>query len=219
MWFLLPSPGRRAFFSSPGNANSNHDSLQSHFNEASPYVLSLDHVCLLRARSLSASCSIPGRNTHQSPMWIKALEGGKPLRPLAQPQPQKIFGTRPCPNETAFRSVVPCRYGGPTPTGSRPGRIPQTRAAPGYDCGWDSCQSGLMVMSQHQSWFTVPAILTDQSTSQPRRALDPAARKSRTAPVCAPLPYELPRSWFEPSCADKSAEPLDHVESQSSPPR
>jgi hypothetical protein len=46
------------------------------FAGGNPVDLLHPRVCLPRARYLSWLCYIPSGDAHQSPIWIKALEGG-----------------------------------------------------------------------------------------------------------------------------------------------
>jgi len=50
--------------------------------------------------------SHPETDTHQSPIWLKAVGERPSLQPLAHLQPQKIFGTRPCPNKAITTNMV-----------------------------------------------------------------------------------------------------------------
>src|SRR5438132_8960915 len=86
--------------------------------------------------------------THQSPIWLKA-DGERPsLRPLAFIQPQKIFGTRPCPRVRVTDLWFPVSSTGQTLAGSRPGRFRSHSSDSTCKVGWDSYQSHLVVVNQ-----------------------------------------------------------------------
>jgi hypothetical protein len=109
-------------------------------------------------------------NTHQSPIRIKAL-GRRPLRGcLPAPgsiEPQKILGSRPCPIVTrpplgkslrtnlwlcrTKRHARPCVARG---QGVLSNIVSDLKH---YVSGWDSVQSGLVVVNQPQVGLTAPS--------------------------------------------------------------
>ena len=50
-----------------------------------------------RARYFVKVCRLRKRKRTSHPSGFRLMERGPSLRPLADEQPQKIFGTRPCP--------------------------------------------------------------------------------------------------------------------------
>ena len=156
-------------------------------------VISIGYAISLQRIRISHPCGLRlWRAANSSGPWLN-------LSPRKSSVPDRV--------QLKLRSDLwfPAGMAGQPHGGSRPGRIRQTRAAPGFCCGWGSCQSGLVVIGQPQFWFTAPAILNDQSTSRLQRVPGHAARKSRPAPACAPPLYEPPRLCFAHFCVDKTS--------------
>jgi hypothetical protein len=162
----------------------------------------------------------PQRTRTSHPSGLRQMERRPSLQPLAHWQPQKIFGTKPCPIEEGTEFWFPVWSTGQTLAGSWPGRI----RSPTSDCTereWDGTGANHIwwLLTNPNRWFPVPAILSDQSTAPPRKALGHALRSNTLAPTCGPPPSAPPRltSWL--ACADRTGGSRDRGEWQNGPPR
>jgi len=151
-------------------------------------------ILSFRAPVISRSVSSPETETHQSPIWLKA-DGERPsLRPLAHRQPQKIFGTKPCPSDSVTDRWFPVWARGQTLAGSRPGRFrSHSSDFTGEELDGTVSNQVWWLLTNPNGWFAVPAIVSDQSTSPPQRELGHASRNSRLGPTCGLPPLAPPR--------------------------
>jgi len=176
-------------------------------------------VWSFRAPVISQDVSSPSRKRTSHPSGLRRMERDLLSGPWLSFSPRK--------------SSVPDRV---QERGSQiSGSPPQGGPNPGWFTAWalpshssDSTSKEVDGTVANQIWwlltnpnrgFAVPAILSDQSTSPPRRGLGHASRNNTLAPTCGPPPSALLhlRSW--PACADKTGGSPDCGEWQNGPPR
>ena len=172
-----------------------------------------------RAPVTSQGVSSPSRKRTSHPSGLRRMERDLLSGPWLTGSPRKSS----VPDRVQLKGSQ--LFGSPPFGGPNPGWF--TAWAPPSPSR-DSTSKELDGTVSNQPWwlltnpnhgFPVPAILSDQSTSPPRRGLGHASRNNMLGPTCGPTPSALPRLTSWPACADKTGGSPDRGEWQSGPPR
>ena len=142
--------------------------------------------------------------THQV-LDLQKNESSSSATPVPQGRTQKIFGSRPCPNRIGQDSWLLVNPSWLTAWAVKTWLTLWVR-------GGTDDQSGLVVLDQPLSWFTVPAQILIQITSRVGRALDPSSHSILLSITCSPkhcvrLPHWSSASYGcnKPGARDKAA--------------